>query len=167
MIDSDGDENDGDGGGDGGCVEEVDLFLTTVDKEKAHGGCGMTSTSQQEARKKLKLDEAYEEPSLLDSLLEMDEGEYIEPGLTPCPRTPQPKLQPQDKSDIEFGVTDKPLGRDPPYDPAVHELFHNQDNTWIQMANRPTALEMWDAMYLDEYLEKYPYSSSESEYDPF
>ncbi|EHK43149.1 uncharacterized protein TrAtP1_001660 [Trichoderma atroviride] len=129
----------------------------------------MTSTSQQEARKKLKLklDEAYEEPSLLDSLLEMDEGEYIEPGLTPCPQTPQPQLQPQDKSDIEFGVTDKPLGRDPPYDPAVHELFHNQDNTWIQMANRSTALEMWDAMYLDEYFDKYPYSSSESEYDPY
>lgn len=169
-IDSDDDEGDGGGGGgngDDGCVAEIDLFLTTVDEEKAHGGCSMASTSQQEARKKQKLDEAYEEPSLLDSLLEMDEGEYMEPGLTLCPQTPQPQpqpqQQPQDKSNIEFGVTDKPLGRDPPYDPVVHELFHNQDNTWVQMANRLTAMEMWDTMYLDEC----DYYSSEPEYDPY
>lgn len=162
------DDGGGGGDGDGGCVAEVDLFLTTVDEEKAHSGCSMTSTSQQEARKKPKLDEADEEPSLLDSLLdsllELDEGESIEPGLTPCPQTPQPQLQPQDKPGIDFGVTDKPLGRDPPYDPAVHELFHNQDNTWIQMANRSTALEMWDSTYRDEFDF---YSSSEPEYDPY
>ncbi|KAL6896412.1 hypothetical protein GGI43DRAFT_424295 [Trichoderma evansii] len=167
SIDSDDECDGGDGGGDDDCVTEVDRFLTTFDEKKAQDGCRRTSTSQQEARKKQKLDEAYEEvyvePSLLDGLLEMEEGEYIEPGLTPCPQTPQPQLQPQDKSDIQFGVTDKPLGRDPPYDPAVHELLHNQDNTWIQMANRPTALEMWDAMYLDEC----HYVSSESEYDPY
>lgn len=166
MISIDSDE-EGDGDGDDGCVAEVDRFLTTVDKKKAQNGCTRTSTSQQEACKKQKLDEAYEEgheePSLLDGLLEMEEGECIQSGLTSCPQTPQPQLQPQVKSDIQFGVTNKPLGRDPPYDPAVHELLHYQDNTWIQMANRPTALEMWNAMYLDECY----YVSSESEYDPY
>jgi hypothetical protein len=158
SIDSDDDEGDG-SDGDDDCVAEVDFFLTKVDKEKAHGGCSMINASQQEARKKQRLDEAYEELSLLDGLLEMDVGECTELGLTPCPRTPQPQLQPEDKLDIEFGITDKPLGRDPPYDPAVHELFHNQDNTWVQMASRLTALEMWDTTYLDNYR----YSSPEPE----
>ncbi|KAL7899256.1 hypothetical protein HDV64DRAFT_291390 [Trichoderma sp. TUCIM 5745] len=160
----DDDENVDVGVGDGACAAEADFFLTTVE-EKAHGRGSLENyTDQQEARKKQKLDEAYEETSLLGNLLEMDEEECIEQGLSPCPQTLQPQLQPQQKSDIEFGVTDKPLGRDPSYDPAVHELFHNQDNTWIQKANRMTALEMWDCMYLDEC---YYYSSSESEYDPY
>lgn len=163
IIDSDDDEDADGGDGDGACVVEADLFLTTVE-EKAHRRCSMaTYTHQQETRKKQKLDEAYEETSLLGSLLEMEEGECIEPGLMPCPQTPLPQLQPQHKPDIEFGVTDKPLDGDPPYGPAVHELFHNQDNTWIQKANRLTALEMWDGMYLDEC----HYYSSESEYDPY
>lgn len=144
-------------------MAEADRFLTTVEEEKRQGGCSMIIPGQEEARKKQKLEEEYEGPFLLDSLMGMDEGECFAPGLAPCTQTPQPQLQPQDKSDIYLGVTNKPLGRGPPYDPAVHELFHNQDNTWIQMANRPTALDLWDTMYLDECHQ----SPSESEYDPY
>lgn len=56
----------------------------------------------------------------------------------------EPFPQPNEKSVVEFGVTNKPLRRDPPYDPAVHQLFNNQANAWIQTANRTTALAMWD-----------------------
>ncbi|KAL7922359.1 hypothetical protein ACQKWADRAFT_87253 [Trichoderma austrokoningii] len=101
----------------------------------------MTGTSQNEARKKQKLEETCEESSLLESLVELDEGECVEPELAP-----QTQSYLQDLSDIEFGVTDKSLDRDPPYNAAVHELFHDQSNAWVQMANRPTALEMWDAL---------------------
>ncbi|KAM0261664.1 hypothetical protein ACHAQJ_002115 [Trichoderma viride] len=140
---------------------QVDRFLTKVDEEKAQGSSSsMAGPVQHEARKKQKLYGGPVEPSLLDSPLEMCEGACFTPGLVPCPQ------QPQDKSDIQFGVTNKPLDQDPPYDPAVYELFHNRDNVWVQRANRITALEMWDDAYDYDY-DGDDYYSTESEYDPY
>ncbi|KAH0497013.1 hypothetical protein TgHK011_004350 [Trichoderma gracile] len=78
-------------------------------------------------------EEMYDEPamevSLLDGSPQKDDVQTLPSGLT---------------SDIQIGCT-KPLRRDPPYHPLVHDLFRARDNVWIQRVKRPTALEMWDA----------------------
>jgi hypothetical protein len=152
LISLDSDDDDG--------VAEVDRFLIKVDEEKEQDSSSMAGSAQHEARKKQKLYGGPGEPSLLDSSLEMDEGTYFTPELMPCPQ------QLQDMSDIQFGVTNKPLIRDPPYDPVVYDLFHNRDNCWIQSADRLTALEMWDDTYYDDDDDDEFYTC-ESEYDPY
>lgn len=67
--------------------------------------------------------------SLLDGSPQKDDVPALPSGLT---------------SDIQIGCT-KPLRRDPPYQPLVHDLFSARANVWVQRVKRPTALEMWDA----------------------
>lgn len=117
---------------------EVDHFLADVEvhpEGEAQGsvqmmGSGMVPQIQGSARKKQKLGRASAmEPSLLDSAPEMGNGQGSAPGIM---------------SDIRLGVGNKSIYRDHQYGPVIHDLFYARDNVWIQQANRPTALGMWD-----------------------
>ncbi|KAL6807700.1 hypothetical protein GGI42DRAFT_253860 [Trichoderma sp. SZMC 28013] len=112
-----------------GGMEEVDHFLADVDvdSEGETQDLGMAPQTQDEARKKQKLDEAYTmQPSLLDSSVEMGSGQGI-------------------MSDICFGVDNRSIQGDASYDPIIQEMFHARGNVWVRKVNRPTALDMWDA----------------------
>lgn len=112
-----------------GGMEEVDHFLADVDvhSEREPQDLGMAPQTQDEARKKQKLDEAYTmEPSLLDSSLEMGSGQGI-------------------MTDILLGVDSKPIHGDASYSPVVQDLFRGRENIWVRKIKRPTALDMWDA----------------------
>lgn len=112
-----------------GGMEEVDHFLADVDvlPEGETQDLGLAPQTQDEARKKQKLDEACTmEPSLLDTSLEMGSGQGI-------------------MADISFGVDNKSIHGDASYSPFVQELFRARENLWVQKAKRPTALDMWDA----------------------
>ncbi|OPB38400.1 hypothetical protein A0O28_0015050 [Trichoderma guizhouense] len=88
---------------------------------------GITPQTQDEARKKQKMDEEYAmESSLLDSSLEMGSGQGV-------------------MTDINLGVDNKPIHGDASYSPFVQDLFRGRGNLWIRKVKRPTALDMWDA----------------------
>ncbi|KAK4068539.1 uncharacterized protein Triagg1_7187 [Trichoderma aggressivum f. europaeum] len=112
-----------------GGMEEVDYFLADVEvhSEGETQDLGMEPQTQDEARKKQKLDESCTmQPSLLDGSPERGIGQGI-------------------MTDICLGVDNKSIHKDASYDPAIQDLFHARGNRWVQKANRPTALDMWDA----------------------
>lgn len=112
-----------------GGMEEVDHFLADVDvhSEGEPQDLGITPQTQDEARKKQKMDEEYAmESSLLDSSLEMGSGQGV-------------------MADINLGVDNKPIHGDASYSPFVQDLFRGRGNLWIRKVKRPTALDMWDA----------------------
>ncbi|KAL7796604.1 hypothetical protein V8C37DRAFT_400344 [Trichoderma ceciliae] len=141
LISFDRDDDDDDDG-----VAKVDPFLATVDDylgERAQGrtdmmGSAMVPQVLDEAHKKQKLDRGPTEPCLLDTALEMGNGQWLMPGLVPYPQ------QPHDESDIQSGMGNGTLSNNPSYDLAVYDLFHGRDSTWTRKADRPTALDMWD-----------------------
>ncbi|KAL7822942.1 hypothetical protein V8C26DRAFT_437014 [Trichoderma gracile] len=117
---------------DGIGVDEVDRFLADIEASLEGRDQNSIIAPQVEGESHDE-EEMYDEPakevSLLDGSPQKDDVQTLPSGLT---------------SDIQIGCT-KPLRRDPPYHPLVHDLFRARDNVWVQRVKRPTALEMWDA----------------------
>ncbi|KAL6881082.1 hypothetical protein J3F83DRAFT_710909 [Trichoderma novae-zelandiae] len=116
---------------DGVGLGEVEHFLADVEVDPQGGEQGSATAPQVggESYKKERLDEEVAmKVSLLDTSPEKGNVRGLPSGLT---------------ADIQIGGI-KPVRRDPPYGPVVHDLFYARDNVWVQQAKRPTALEMWD-----------------------
>lgn len=111
---------------------EVDHFLADVEAGSEGGEQSSFTAPQVEGEswdKGATHEDVAMDVSLLDGSPQKDDVQALPSGLT---------------SDIQIGCT-KPLRRDPPYHPLVHDLFSARANVWVQRVKRPTALEMWDA----------------------
>ncbi|PTB70637.1 hypothetical protein BBK36DRAFT_1174988 [Trichoderma citrinoviride] len=116
---------------DGIGVGEVDHFLADVEVSPA-GGDQSPATAPEVEGGSHNEERLGEEPdmevSLLDGSPQKGNIQSLPSGLT---------------ADIQIGCI-KPMRRDPPYGPVVHDLFYARDNVWVQQVKRSTALEMWD-----------------------
>ncbi|KAL7818868.1 hypothetical protein V8C44DRAFT_347434 [Trichoderma aethiopicum] len=113
-------------------VGEVDHFLADVEAGSEGGEQSSVTAPQVEGEswdKGATHEDVAMDISLLDDSPQNDDVQALPSGLT---------------SDIQIGCI-KPLRRDPPYHPLVHDLFSARANVWVQRVKRPTALEMWDA----------------------
>ena len=110
---------------------EVDHFLADVEVSPA-GGDQSPATAPEVEGGSHNEERLGEEPdmevSLLDGSPQKGNIQSLPSGLT---------------ADIQIGCI-KPMRRDPPYGPVVHDLFYARDNVWVQQVKRSTALEMWD-----------------------
>ncbi|KAK1256082.1 hypothetical protein MKX07_008341 [Trichoderma sp. CBMAI-0711] len=116
---------------DGIGMAEVDRFLAGLEASP-EGGEQSSITALQVEGESYDEEGMYEESamevSLLDGSFQKSDVPSLPSGLT---------------SDIQIGCI-KPLHRNPPYHPLVHDLFRHRDNVWVQRVKRPTALDMWD-----------------------
>ncbi|EGR51664.1 uncharacterized protein TRIREDRAFT_103579 [Trichoderma reesei QM6a] len=117
---------------DGIAMAEVDRFLADLEASLERGEQSSVTALQVEGEsydEEGMYEESAMEVSLLDGSPQKSDVQSLPSGLT---------------SDIQIGCI-KPLRRDPPYHPLVHDLFRDRDNVWVQRVKRPTALDMWDA----------------------
>jgi hypothetical protein len=113
-------------------MAEVDRFLADLEASLERGEQSSVTALQVEGEsydEEGMYEESAMEVSLLDGSPQKSDVQSLPSGLT---------------SDIQIGCI-KPLRRDPPYHPLVHDLFRDRDNVWVQRVKRPTALDMWDA----------------------